>query len=177
MPWTHPIIYSVGQRLHASDMNLISDNLRETAPAKATAARSLFYSDGPNSIALLQPPASNGLYILRSGVTTPAWVEVLRTRPASLTGVVDDSKPVADSVLDDVLVRKNRVMFWNSSTGSRSYTVPKPYAWLGRNCAITGAFNRTAGNTGFGGIVYGTGDDVLTVNITAATGFIAFIPR
>ena len=175
MPWTNPIIYSVAQRLFAADMNLISDNLRETSPAKAQTIGGLFYSDGVNSIAELDPPAGAGLYILRGGRQAAVWQEVLTARPASLTASGDDAKPLNDAAAEATLVRKNRVMYWRSDRGSRTHTIPRPYLYRRRSCTISGPYNASAGTSGRGAVAYGTGDDVLTVNITAAGGFFAAI--
>lgn len=51
MAWTTPATYTDGAVLTGAQMNLIRDNLNETAPAKATTAGGIFVATGANAIA------------------------------------------------------------------------------------------------------------------------------
>lgn len=50
MAWTAPITFVAGNVLTAAQMNLIRDNLLETAPAKATTRGRFIVTNGPNAV-------------------------------------------------------------------------------------------------------------------------------
>lgn len=71
MPWEDPPVWIDGPFLKAQRMNIISEDLRQTAPAKAQAAGDLFYATGPNTIVRL-PKGAVGSYLLQ-GAQAPQW--------------------------------------------------------------------------------------------------------
>ena len=74
MAWTTPRIWDDGIIISAAQMNAVSDNLRETAPAKAEAYGDIFYATGANQIERL--PFSQGRRQLTNDGTRPAWSNV-----------------------------------------------------------------------------------------------------
>ena len=62
MVWTDPRVWVDGAQLTARQMNQVSDNLKETAPAKAQARGDIIYAIGPNEVARL-PLGSNGQFL------------------------------------------------------------------------------------------------------------------
>lgn len=55
MAWAAPPTFTSGNVLTAAQLQILSSNLNETAPARATAAGQLFVSTGANVIAARQP--------------------------------------------------------------------------------------------------------------------------
>ena len=71
MVWRAPRIWIDGPHITAAQMNQVSENLRQTAPAKAVAEGDLFYALGRNEIArLVLGPAGR---FLVPGQTAPQW--------------------------------------------------------------------------------------------------------
>ena len=66
MPWEEPPTWIDGPFLRARQMNIMSEDLRQTAPAKAQAAGDLFYATGPNAITRLAK-GNNGQFLAVRG--------------------------------------------------------------------------------------------------------------
>ena len=74
MAWREPRIWVDGPHITAAQMNQVSENLRETAPAKAEAAGDIFYATGRNEIARLAL-GSQGQFLV-PGASAPQWASV-----------------------------------------------------------------------------------------------------
>ena len=104
MVWTEPRIFVDGPHLTAEMMNEISDNLRETAPAKAQHPGDLFYATGANSIERL-PLGENGQFLI-PGMTRPQWGSVPTpiTSKGDLVVGDENGNPVRLPAVDGVRV-------------------------------------------------------------------------
>ena len=71
MAWNNDRVFVTGANLTAAQMNQITANLNETAPAKAVASGDLFVANGTNSIQRL-PIGTNG-HLLQSSNNNVAW--------------------------------------------------------------------------------------------------------
>lgn len=79
MAWVAPPTFTSGAALTAAQLNVLSGDLNETAPAKATAAGQLFVSTGANVIAARQPAFAT---IATNETTTSAtFVDLLTVGP------------------------------------------------------------------------------------------------
>ena len=72
MAWVNPRTWIDGIRLSAAQMNQVSENLRQTAPAKAQAAGDLFFATARNAIARLAIGAS-GTFLRPGSNGLPEW--------------------------------------------------------------------------------------------------------
>ena len=71
MAWSNPRIWIDGPHITAEQMNAVSDNLRETAPAKAQKSGDLFYATGANEIERIPIGVSGSVLTPSGGV--PVW--------------------------------------------------------------------------------------------------------
>ena len=74
MAWTEPRIWVDGPHITAAQMNAVSENLRQTAPAKASAAGDIFFATGRNEIDVLHL-GTVGQFLV-PGVAAPQWDSV-----------------------------------------------------------------------------------------------------
>ena len=134
MPWKNPKTWIDGPQLKAQDLNDVSNNLRETAPAKAVAAGDLFYAVAPNRLERL-PIGSVGQYLTAvASPPRPQW----SAAPSAITSqgdlVVGDasgnpSRLEAGTDLQ-VLAAVNGVLSWQSlvtpefGTGEQTVSTP-----------------------------------------------------
>ena len=72
MAWANPRTWIDGIRLSAAQMNRVSENLRQTAPAKAQAAGDLFFATARNAIARL-PLGASGTFLRPGSGGLPEW--------------------------------------------------------------------------------------------------------
>lgn len=72
MPWTAPAVFTDGSILTGSQMNAISANLNETAPAKATSAGGFIMTSGANTV--IQRDAASNTVNASSSVTSTSYV-------------------------------------------------------------------------------------------------------
>ena len=116
MPWKTPKVWIDGPQITAADLNSISENLRETAPAKAVAAGDIFYATGPNTLGRLAI-GSPGQY-LNVGQQLPQW----GAAPSPITEagdlVVGDATGTPSRLeagsAEQVLAAVNGVLEWRS---------------------------------------------------------------
>lgn len=72
MAWVNPRTWLDGIRLQAAQLNQVSENLRQTAPAKAQAAGDLFFATARNAIARL-PLGAPGTFLRPGSDELPEW--------------------------------------------------------------------------------------------------------
>lgn len=82
MAWTTPATYTDGAVLTGAQMNLIRDNLNETAPAKATTAGGIFVATGANAIAQRIPTTAS---VITNESTTSTTFAALTTPGPAVT--------------------------------------------------------------------------------------------
>lgn len=84
MAWTAPPVFVSGAGLTAPQLNVLSGDLNETAPAKATAAGQWFVASGSNSLVARSPAAGN---VTGGAQGTPSlsYVDLTTIGPACTT--------------------------------------------------------------------------------------------
>lgn len=80
MAWSSPPTFVSGNALTAAQLNVLSGDLNETAPAKASAAGQLFVSTGLNTIAARTP--AFGTVLTTETTTSSSWTNLATTGPS-----------------------------------------------------------------------------------------------
>ena len=73
MTWATPPTFTPGQVLIAASLNIIRDDLNESAAAKATTQGDTFYATGANALARLAKGTAGQVLRMNSGATAPEW--------------------------------------------------------------------------------------------------------
>lgn len=107
MTWQTPPTWTAGQTIPASNLNIIRDDLLETAPGKATVAGRIFVSTGPNSIAQRQIASA----FVAAGETTAA---------TSFTNLATAGPTVSNITTGTLALISVNSQANNSNTGSSS---------------------------------------------------------
>ena len=124
MVWVNPRTWIDGVRLQAAQLNQVSENLRQTAPAKAQAAGDLFFATARNAIARL-PLGASGTFLRPGSDGLPEWGVV--PTPITTRGdlVIGDASgnPVKVGVEDGVrvAVMKDGVFSWEEEVFLREW--------------------------------------------------------
>ena len=113
MVWRAPRIWIDGPHITAAQMNAVSENLRETAPAKAVAAGDLFYATGRNAIERLALGLA-GTFLI-PGQAAPQWSRVptpITTQGDLVAGDASGDPSRLPAVERGVLIAQGGVVSW-----------------------------------------------------------------